>query len=153
MERKQVAIDNFLKGYNCCQSIVLAFKDLVDIDEKSLAKLASGFGGGMGRLRETCGAVSGVFMIIGLLYGYESPETGEIKAKLYAKIQELGLQFEKEQGSLVCRELLGINEKHSSSTPSSRTSSFYKDRPCIKYIGFASELLEEYIDKHKQDNK
>ena len=86
MTRREMAMANFMKGYNCSQSIVLAFSDMLDIDEKSLLKMASSFGGGMGRLREVCGSVSGMFMVAGLLYGYDRPETGQVKADHYARI-------------------------------------------------------------------
>ena len=148
MNRKDIAIENFKKGYNCSQSIVLAFSDLVNINEKDLLKIASSFGGGMGRLRETCGAVSGCFIIIGLLYGYDEPESGELKAQLYERIQEIGLDFEKNQGSLECRQLLNLKEKHSSYIPTPRTKDFYETRPCANLIGYAAEILEEYIKKH-----
>lgn len=151
MKRKDLAIENFKKGYNCSQSVVLAFSDLVDIDEKSLLKLSSSFGGGMGRLREVCGALSGCFIILGLLYGYENPETGDVKAKLYSRIQELGLRFEKDNNTMICRELLNLKEKHSDSKPAQRTSDFYKNRPCEKLIGYATEILEEYVDTHPID--
>ena len=89
MTRRDIAMENFLKGYNCSQSIVLAFKDMLPIDEELLSKMASSFGGGMGRLREVCGSVSGMFMVAGFLYGYDGPETGQVKADHYARIQEL----------------------------------------------------------------
>ena len=93
MTRKEAAMDYFRKGYNCSQSIVLAFEDLLPVDKKLLSRMSSSFGGGMGRLREVCGSVSGMFMVAGLLYGYDGPETGEIKADHYARIQELAHRF------------------------------------------------------------
>ncbi|MBO5550776.1 MAG: C_GCAxxG_C_C family protein, partial [Lachnospiraceae bacterium] len=83
MTRREAAMDYFMKGYNCCQSIVLAFEDMLPVDRALLSKLSSSFGGGMGRLREVCGSVSGMFMAAGLLYGYEEPETGSVKAEHY----------------------------------------------------------------------
>ena len=84
MTRREEAMENFKKGYNCSQAIVLAFADMLPVDRTLLLRLASSFGGGMGRLREVCGSVSGMFMIAGLLYGYDGPETGQIKAEHYA---------------------------------------------------------------------
>ena len=148
MNRKEQAINNFKKGYNCSQSIVLAFSDLVSINESDLLKLTSPFGGGMGRLRETCGAVSGCFIILGLLYGYDEPESGQLKAQLYERVQKIGLDFESNQGSLECRQLLNLKEKHSSSVPSERTKDFYDNRPCLRLVSYAAEILEEYINTH-----
>ena len=98
--RKERAMNNFLQGYNCTQSILLAFEDFIpEQDKDAFIRMSSSFGGGMGRLREVCGSVSGMFLVAGLLYGYEGPETGQIKADHYAKIQELAKRFEEKNGS------------------------------------------------------
>ncbi len=149
MTRKEIAMENFLKGYNCSQSIVLAFSDLLDIDEKTLSKISCSFGGGMGRLREVCGSVSGMFMVIGLLYGYDGPETGAVKNDHYARVQELAKAFEEKNGSIICRELLGLNVKHDTPEASPRTAEYYKKRPCKEIIGCAAEILDEYIKNAK----
>ena len=146
MTRRERAMANFKAGYNCSQSIALAFADLTDLDEKTLLKMASSFGGGMGRLREVCGSVSGMFMIAGLLYGYDGPETGTVKAEHYARIQELAHKFEEKHGSIVCRELLGLNVRHDVPVPEARTEAYYKKRPCAEIIGDAAEILEEFIN-------
>ncbi|WP_024866856.1 C-GCAxxG-C-C family protein [Butyrivibrio sp. FCS014] len=145
MTRRQMAMDNFMKGYNCSQSIVLAFADMLPIDEATLLRLSSSFGGGMGRLREVCGSVSGMFMVAGLLYGYDGPETGQVKADHYARIQELAHRFEEQHGSIVCRELLGLSVRHDVPVPEARTAEYYKKRPCPEIIGDAAQILEEYI--------
>ena len=150
MTRREAAMANFLKGYNCSQAITLAFADLVDIDEKTLLQMASSFGGGMGRLREVCGSVSGMFMIAGLLYGYDGPETGEVKAQHYARIQELAKRFEEKHGTIICREMLGLSVRHDSPVPEARTQEYYKKRPCAEIIGDAAEILEQYINEHSQ---
>ncbi len=150
MTRKEAAMDYFYQGYNCSQSLVLAFKDLLDIDEKTISKLACSFGGGMGRLREVCGSVSGMFMVMGLLYGYSGPEKGEVKADHYARIQELAHRFEEKHGSIVCRELLGLSVRHDSPVPEERTKEYYSKRPCPEIIGSAAEILEKYIEEQKQ---
>lgn len=144
MERREIAEANFENGYNCSQAVVLAFSDMVNVEPEILAKLASSFGGGMGRLREVCGAVSGMFMVIGLLFGYEN-ETGEVKAEHYERVQELARQFEKETGSIVCRDLLGISVKKESPIPEERTPEYYKKRPCKELVGIATEILENFI--------
>ena len=147
MTRRELAMENFKKGYNCSQAIVLAFADILPMEKTTLSKLASSFGGGMGRLREVCGSVSGMFMVVGLLYGYDGPETGQVKADHYARIQELAHKFEEEHGSIICREMLGLNVKHDTPTPEARTDEYYKKRPCAEIIGDAAELLEEYLKK------
>ena len=145
MTRREMAMANFMKGYNCSQSVVLAFADMLPVKESDLLKMASSFGGGMGRLREVCGSVSGMFIVIGLLYGYDGPETGQVKAEHYKRVQELAHRFEEKHGSIVCRELLGLNVKREAPTPEARTKEYYKKRPCPEIIGDAAEILEEYI--------
>lgn len=145
MTRREMAMANFMKGYNCSQSVVLAFADMLPVNESDLLKMASSFGGGMGRLREVCGSVSGMFIVIGLLYGYDGPETGPVKADHYKRVQELAHRFEEKHGSIVCRELLGLNVKREAPTPEARTKEYYKKRPCPEIIGDAAEILEEYI--------
>ncbi len=149
MTRREMAMANFKKGYNCSQSIVLAFSDLLPIDEKLLLKMASSFGGGMGRLREVCGSVSGMFMVVGMLYGYDGPQTGQIKADHYARVQELAHRFEEKHGTIVCREMLGLSVHHDVPTPEARTKEYYKKRPCAEIIGDAAEILEQYIEENK----
>jgi len=148
MTRRELAMENFMKGYNCSQSIVLAFSDMLKIDETTLSRLSSSFGGGMGRLREVCGSVSGMFMVAGLLYGYDGPETGQVKADHYARIQELARRFEEKHGSIVCRELLGLSVRHDVPVPEARTTEYYKKRPCPEIIGDAAEILEDYISEN-----
>ena len=138
-------MENFKKGYNCSQSIVLTFADILPLDRDTLSRMASSFGGGMGRLREVCGAVSGMFMVAGLLYGYEGPETGQVKAEHYARIQGLAHKFEEKHRSIVCREMLELSVKHDAPTPEARTEEYYKKRPCVEIIGDAAQILDEYI--------
>lgn len=148
MTRREAAIANFKNGYNCSQSIVLAFEDLIPVDKALLSKMASSFGGGMGRLREVCGSVSGMFMIAGFLYGYDGPETGRIKADHYARIQELARRFEEKHGSIICRVMLGLSVQHDVPVPEARTAEYYKKRPCAEIVGDAAEILEQYIKEN-----
>lgn len=148
MTRREAAMDYFRKGYNCSQSIVLAFEDMLPVEKNKLSRMASSFGGGMGRLREVCGSVSGMFMIAGLLYGYDEPESGEVKAAHYARIQELAHRFEEKHGSIVCRELLGLSVRHDEPVPEERTNEYYKKRPCPELIGDAAEIFEEFIKEN-----
>ena len=142
----QKAMNLFKEGYNCAQAVFLAFEDLCHLDRKNALMLSSSFGGGMGRLREVCGAVSGMFMVAGVLYGYDSPEAFDEKAEHYARIQELAKAFRDANGSIVCRELLGINEE-TTHVPEKRTQSYYQKRPCAELVGQAAAILEQYIEK------
>lgn len=144
-KRKEKAMFLFLEGYNCTQSLVLAFEDLIGMEREQLARIASPFGGGMGRLREVCGSVSGMFQVLGFLYGYDEPGNLEVKKELYARVQELAQRFEERNGSIVCRELLGLSVKREAPTPEARTEEYYKKRPCKELIGMAAEILDEYI--------
>lgn len=145
MTRKEKAMELFESGYNCSQSVVLAFSDLTGADRKLLAKLSSSFGGGMGRLREVCGAVTGAFMVLGLLYGYPEAETGDKKAEHYARIQQFAERFSEKTGTIICRELLELDQKKDGPTPQKRTAEYYKERPCRELVGLAAEILEEMI--------
>lgn len=148
MTRRETAIENFKKGYNCSQAVLLAFKDILPVDEEYLSKTACSFGGGMGRLREVCGAVSGMLMAAGLLYGYSGPEKGDVKMNQYKRVQALALPFEEKHGSLICRELLHLDVHHDIPVPEARTPQYYTKRPCEEFIGTAAELLEAYIEAH-----
>lgn len=144
----QKAMSLFKKGYNCSQSVFLAFADRFDMDEKTAARLASSFGGGLGRLREVCGAVSGMAMVAGILYGYDSPTDYQAKTEHYSRIQELAHAFSEKNGSYVCRELLGTDKKNDSPIPEKRTEEYYKKRPCAELVGMAAAIMENYIKEH-----
>ena len=156
MTRRELAIDYFQQGYNCSQAVLLAFKDLTDLTEEQSARLASSFGGGMGKLREVCGAVSGMFMAVGLICGYSDPKDTTAKAEHYKKVQELAAKFKKQNGSIICRELLSgefsgrepvlPTELSSATPPAERTAEYYKKRPCGELVGNAAEILAEYLD-------
>ena len=148
MTRGEKAEALFLEGYNCAQAVVIAFEDLHGLDRETAAKLSSSFGGGMARLREVCGSVSGMFMVAGLLYGYDNPKAKEEKAEHYARIQKLAADFTAEHGSIVCRDLLGLTEKKQEPTPEERTEAYYKKRPCKEIIGRAAEILDAYIKEY-----
>jgi len=145
MTRKEKAMQSFLEGYNCSQSIILAFEDMLTVDKEIALQIASPFGGGMGRLREVCGSVSGMFMVLGYLHGYHEPENFTGKKKLYEHVQELANRYEKANGSIICRELLGLKVQRESATPEERTEEYYKKRPCAQKIGSAAEILEQYL--------
>lgn len=146
MTRKELAEQYFYEGYACSQAVVLAFSDLVDIDKEQLKKISLPFGGGIGRLRLTCGAYSGMLMISSLLFSnYEDVE--ENKLKTYEIVRELAQRFEKELGTISCKELL---EKVNiipeiGGNPEKRTDEYYKKRPCGKIVYIASKILEDYL--------
>lgn len=148
MTRGEKAEALFAEGYNCAQAVVIAFEDLHGLDRETAAKMSSSFGGGMARLREVCGSVSGMFLVAGLLYGYDDPKAKEEKAAHYARIQKLASDFQAEHGSIVCRDLLGLTEKKQEPVPEERTAEYYKKRPCKKIVGRAAEILEEYIREY-----
>lgn len=141
----------FLNGYNCSQSVFLAFEDKYDIDHSTAMRLSSSFGGGMGRLREVCGAVSGMFMVAGLLYGYDTPGDFEAKSRHYARIQELAEEYSGRNGSIVCREILGLGKGKDDPVPSRRTQEYYKKRPCPDLVAMAAAIMEEYINQNEKD--
>jgi len=138
----QKACKNFREGYNCAQSLLLAFSDVTGFDKETSLKLSSSFGGGMGRLREVCGAVSSMFMVAGILRGYTTPNNDDIKGAHYSLIQDLGNRFKSECGSIICRDILGLEEGADSPAPSKRTEQYYKERPCENCIRIASEIIE-----------
>ena len=134
----------FLAGYNCSQSVVVAFCDLTGLSEEFSAKLSSSFGGGMG-IRNVCGAVSGMLTVAGLLYGYGAPDDAAKKAH-YTLVQALAGQFRDEHGSIICREIL--KNPPSDPNPTPRTAEFYKTRPCARMVMTAARILDEYIALH-----
>ena len=146
MDHGTYAAELFLKGYNCAQSVMVAFCDVTGLEEDFAARMASSFGGGMGRMREVCGAVSGMLMVTGLLYGYETPGDDVSKKELYTIVQELSGKFREEVGSIVCREIL--KNPPSDPAPSPRTEEYYKQRPCARMVYLAAHILDRYIEEH-----
>ena len=145
MTKAELAKQNFLNGCNCAQAVLLAFSDETGLDRATALRLASGLGGGMARMREVCGAVSGMFMVAGLKYGYSDPSAKQEKAELYALVQKLAAGFKEKNGSIICKELLGVSD--TSPTPEPRTAAYYKKRPCVELVGDAAELLENLSGK------
>lgn len=147
------------KGYNCCQAVVLAYNDLFGIDDNTAAALSSGFGGGMGRMREVCGSVSGMVMLAGLLCPASDPSDKEGRTANYALVQELAGKFRELNGSIVCKELLGLVPMGSGKPcskeapePSERTADYYKKRPCAELVGISARIFGEKIVEMKKDN-
>lgn len=149
--KKERATQLFKEGYNCSQAVVLAFEEELGADCETAVRMASTFGGGMGRLREVCGAVSGMMIVLGNLYGDEKAMDVKVKGELYARVQDVAKIYEKENGSIVCRELLGLNQKREQPIPEERTERYYKKRPCPELVGCAAEILENYIREHQEE--
>ena len=146
-ERAAKAASIFEEGYNCAQSVVLAFADELKMDQDDLAKLASSFGGGMGRLREVCGAVSGMFLVYGMIRGYSDAGDTDGKKEQYKDIQSMAAEFEKKHGSIICRHILKKPEGPDSYEPSERTDKYYASRPCTRCVEDAAEILENFLRK------
>ena len=146
MNHSEYAVDLFVQGYNCAQAVAVAFCDMTGLDEQTAARMASSFGGGMGRMREVCGAVSGMLMVAGLLYGYDDPKATKEKRELYAQVQAMAGRFREELGSIICRDLL--KNPPSDPNPTPRTAEFYKERPCARMVKTAARIMEEFIENH-----
>ena len=146
MDHSMKAAELFLGGYNCAQAVAVAFCDVTHLAPEFAAKMASSFGGGMGRMREVCGAVSGMLMVAGLLYGYDTPGDDTVKKAHYTLVQHLAGQFREETGSIVCREIL--KNPPSDPNPTPRTAEFYKKRPCARMVMLAARILDDYMAEH-----
>lgn len=148
MNYEEKAEELFRQGYNCSQAVVCAFAEKMGMDEKTAAKLASAFGGGLGRMRHVCGAVSGMAMVYGCLYGNDNPKNTAGKQADYERIRQMAGEFEQEFGSIICRELLGLTPgAKETAQPQARTPQYYKKRPCIENVRFAAALTEKYCLK------
>ena len=153
-ERVQRAVDNFMAGYGCCQSVVAAFSDLYGLDETMAKRLGAGFGGGVGRMRMMCGAVSGIVILVGLDCGQTDGSDREGKSACYKVVQDLLEKSRQENGSIICAEILGLkgHEKAKDSyVASPRTAEYYKTRPCAAKVESAARIFANYL-KEKQRN-
>ena len=146
MDHSKKAEELFLSGYNCAQAVFCAFCDLTGFEIEAAAKLASSFGGGFGRLREVCGAVSGAFMVAGLKYGYSDPADKTAKTEHYKLIQDMAAKFKEENGSIICRELLEVGDEKETHVPEDRTKEYYKKRPCAQLVETAAKIAEEFLN-------
>ena len=145
MTRAEHAAELFANGYNCAQAVAIAFCDLTGFSKEQTAKMLAPFGGGFGRLREVCGAVSGMTFVYGCLYGYEVPNP-EAQMKVYETEQALAAQFKEKAGSIICREIL--KNPPSDPVPSPRTEEYYTSRPCVRMVYTAANILETYITQN-----
>ena len=142
------AEQNFASGMNCAQAVLAAYSDITGLDESFALRLASSFGGGMGRMREVCGTCSAMFMIAGLLYGPDQTGDDKEKGDHYRRIQELAAEFRAEHETIICRDLLKGLAVTDKPEPDKRTAQYYKVRPCIRFVRTAAEILDRYLEAH-----
>ena len=145
MDHAKRARDLFLEGYNCAQAVACAFCDLTGLDQETMARLSSSFGGGMGRLREVCGTVSGALLVLGLLCGYSDPGDPSAKTEHYHLVQEFARRFREINGTIICRELLAGVKTRPGNEPEERTAEYYERRPCLRHVGEAAQIVEELL--------
>ena len=147
MTRAERAKQNFLAGANCAQAVLCAFEEEIALDHETAMKLASGFGGGMARMREVCGAVSGMFIAADLILGPSGTDSKTAKDSHYAFLQNLAAEFKAETGSIICRVMLGIAADQPADSPVSeaRTPAYYRKRPCAELCALAAEILERHL--------
>mgnify|MGYP000943472450 CR=1 FL=1 len=146
MDRIEKAEGLFKEGYNCAQAVLIAFSDVTGLEKDFAARLSSPFGGGMGRMREVCGAVSGMFMVLGAVEGYDDPADQGAKKQVYATVQKLAAAFREENGSIICSELLGVQKNGDDPSPDFRTKEFYGKRPCVELVKSAAGIVERYLE-------
>ena len=149
MDHGLKAAELFLSGYNCAQAVAVAFTDVTGLTEQQAAKMASAFGGGMGRMREVCGAVSGMLMVLSYVYGYDTPGDDISKKRLYGQVQALAAGFRAENGSIICRAIL--KNPPSDPNPTPRPAEFYAKRPCAKMVMTAARLLEQFMEENPHE--
>lgn len=145
-QRVKRARELFTAGYNCSQSVFMAFSDLFEVEPQLAATLSAPLGGGMGRLREVCGAVSGMALTAGMLRPAYDPADLAAKGANYALVQQFAEAFRAEHGAIVCRELLGLSVRKEGPTPEARTATYYRKRPCVELVASAARIVAEYIN-------
>lgn len=145
--RVEKAAARFVEGYNCCQAVFATYADLFGMDEETALKISSPFGGGIGRTRETCGAVCGMVLLEGLIEGNIDPKDKQAQGRTYETVRIMCDRFKEENGSTLCRELLEIKAYEKSATPSERTPEYYKSRPCTRMVESAARIIEEELLK------
>lgn len=147
-DHTEKAVRLFSEGLNCAQAVFTAFSDVTGIDEELAKRLSSSFGAGMGRMREVCGSCSGMFMVVGILYGKGIESDDKLKAAHYQRIQYLAEEFRKSHETIICRDLLKELAVTSTPTPEKRTEQYYKVRPCVKFVRTAAEILDRYLEEN-----
>ncbi|MFI3259043.1 MAG: C-GCAxxG-C-C family protein [Rikenellaceae bacterium] len=146
-QRVAQARNYFTSGYNCAQSVALTFADIFGVDKELMATMSAPFGGGMGRLREVCGAVSGMTIAAGFIVPANDITNRVAKSQNYALVQEFAEAFRAQNRSIICRELLGLTVRKEDPTPSERTKEYYKKRPCAELVADAAKIVAEHLSK------
>ena len=146
-DHARIARDNFIKGYNCAQAVACAFSEEMGIDEATAAKMISSFGGGMGKLREVCGAVSGALFVLGAMKGYSDPKADAEKSAHYKRVQDFAAAFRSEHETIICRELLKnlALKKENTHEPEARTDDYYRVRPCVAFVETAANVVAHML--------
>lgn len=153
-DRIELAVSLFKEGYNCSQAVVAAYADMYGFTREQALKMAASFGGGIGRMRKTCGAACGLFMLAGLETGCTDGKDREGKEANYRVVQALAEEFKKRNGSITCAELLGLEKSAPTpTTPEARTTEYYKKRPCVKMVEEAARIWSEYLCKKNIKNE
>lgn len=143
--RIEDAVQAFESGYNCAQSVFVTYADLFGMDRETALKLSSSMGGGIGRMREVCGAVSSMALLAGLKEGNTDPSNEDRKEQIYLLVREMSDRFKEENGTIICRELLGIKSREQSAKPQARTQEYYANRPCSRLVAAAAKIVEEML--------
>ena len=156
-DRIQRAVENFKQGYNCAQAVTAAFADLYSLTEEQALLVSASFGGGIGRMREVCGAASGMFILAGMQAGTTDPKDSKGKEYNYQVVQQLASEFRKRNGSIICGELLGLRklaenraQQFTDTKPEERTPEYYKKRPCVKMVEEGARIFAEYLESINQ---
>ena len=137
----------FYSGCNCSQSATVPFAEDIGMTREQVLRLVGGLGGGVGRMREVCGAFTGITLVLGALYGFTDPEE---KSAFYAEVQALAKQFRERNGkdTIICRELLGLEKAEGTPVAEARTPEYYQRRPCPKLVRLAADIMAEYMAAH-----
>jgi len=153
--RIQRAVELFMQGYGCCQSVVCAFSDLYGLDEEMALRISAGFGGGVGRMRMMCGTCSALVILAGLEKGQTRGEDREGKAACYQLVRQLLETFRQRNGSIICAELLqmsGLKAETNTSQPDERNAEYYRVRPCARKVESAARVFAEYLSNRNNQN-
>lgn len=148
-EREQKAMELFKQGYNCCQAVAMTFSDVLGMEPEQVARLAIGFGGGVGHMREVCGTVSGMTMVAGTLRPVNGVPTQPAKMANYELVQHFASEFKKQNGSIICKELLGLVKPEGNAIPEERTPEYYRKRPCGELCAIAAGIVARYMEEQK----
>lgn len=145
ISRTERAVETFKEGYNCAQAVFATYADCFGMERETALKMSGAMGAGVGRMREVCGAVSSMALLAGLKEGNADPQDEAAKEHIYALVRRMSARFKEEHGTIICRELLGLDSAEESAKPSVRTPEFYETRPCAKIIACAAQIIEEEL--------